>query len=107
MKDRLMTRALHRSVLVAISWRTLYVVIRVLINENNRERENIMVEITDALVAKLGELTGADEATCKKALVDSDGDVVRAAEILVGTEVSEPVDASEAEEIAFVASQTA
>lgn len=66
-----------------------------------------MAEITDALVAQLSELTGADAATCKEALVNSNGDVVRAAEILLGTQVSEPVDASEAEEIAFVAMENA
>lgn len=66
-----------------------------------------MAEITDALVAKLSDLTGVDAATCKEALVNSNGDVVRAAEILVGPGASETVAASLAEEIAFVSEEDA
>lgn len=66
-----------------------------------------MAEITDALIAKLSDLTGADAATCKEALVNSNGDVDRAAQVLIGAGASEPVAASEAAEIAFVAEEDA
>ncbi len=66
-----------------------------------------MAEITEALIDELSKLTGASDADCKEALISSDGDVDRAAEILISGTVSEPTDASEAAEVAFVASEDA